>query len=112
MIEVVMNTKELHENLFSYFTTDMVKICEIDGEVRISPIMESVIQTKMLYENLFRLIPTEKVKFREVDGEIRLTPLKETIDYISKLRGILSEYSEMSVEEVLEGKDDDKGLNV
>ena len=70
--------------------------------------METVMNTNTLPEFLLGIIPTEKVHVKEVDGEIRLIPVVETIDYITKLRGSLAAYPEMSVDKFLERKRADK----
>ena len=73
---------------------------------------ETIINTKSLHEVLLKLIQTEKVKLSETDGEIRLIPIEESIDYISKLRGSLAGYPEMSVDKFLERKRADKELEL
>jgi hypothetical protein len=73
-------------------------------------VSETVLNTKTLPKALSKLISTEKVKVRETDGEIHLIPIKEPIDYISKLRGSLTNYPEMSVDKFLERKHADKEL--
>jgi hypothetical protein len=69
---------------------------------------EMIINTKVLPEILFRFIKTEMVTLREVDGEIRIAPHQEPVDYITKLRGSLSAYPEMSVDKFLKRKHKDK----
>ena len=71
---------------------------------------EMMLNTKALPEILSRLIQTEKVKLHATDEEIRLIPIREPIDYITKLRGSLANYPEMSVEKFLERKRIDKEL--
>ncbi|MDR1663468.1 MAG: hypothetical protein LBR83_00905 [Clostridiales bacterium] len=73
--------------------------------------MEMVLNANTLPEPLFRLIRTEKLRVRETGGEIRLIPIEEPIDYIKELRGSLSEYPEMSVDNFLARKHADKGLD-
>jgi len=77
---------------------------------RVIAVTETVLNTKTLPKALSKLIRTEKVEVRETDGEIRLIPIEEPIDYISKLRGSLSDYPEMSVDKFLERKHADKEL--
>jgi hypothetical protein len=76
----------------------------------VNAMTETVLNTKTLPEALSKLIRTEKVKVRETDGEIHLIPIQEPIDYISKLRGSLANYPEMSVDKFLERKHADKEL--
>ena len=74
--------------------------------------IESVINTKSLPDVLFKLIPTEKVRVYEIDGTIQLVPVKETTDCTIGLRGILSDYDDMSVDKFLERMRADKELDL
>jgi len=74
--------------------------------------MSETVNTKALPEILFRLIQTEKVYIKEDNGIIKLVPVTEQIDVISKLRGSLSAYPEMSVDKFLERKHADKELDL
>jgi len=72
---------------------------------------ESIMNTKALPEVLFKLITTDKVRVMEMSGEIRLIPLQEPTDYITRLRGSLAAYPEMSVDKFLTRKHADKELD-
>jgi hypothetical protein len=73
---------------------------------------EIVLNTSALPELLFRIIPTQKVRVIETDGIIQLMPVKEYTDCTIGLRGILSEYENMSVDKFLERKRTDKELDL
>jgi hypothetical protein len=63
-----------------------------------------------LPEVLSKLIRTDKVKVRETDGKICLIPRQVSNEYMSKLRGSLADYSQMSVDEFFARKHVDKVL--
>ena len=68
--------------------------------------------TKALSEILFKLIPTEKVRVKEVNGIIQLMPIEEDLDCTIGLRGILTDFDEMSVDKFLERRHTDKELDL
>jgi len=73
---------------------------------------ETVMDTKALPEFLSKLISTERVRINETDGIIQLVPIKEDNDCTIGLRGLFSEYPEMSVDKFLERKHADKKLEI
>ena len=73
---------------------------------------ETVMNMNTLPEFLFKMIPTKKVRVIENDGMIQLIPVKENTDCTIGLRGILSSYDDMSVENFLERKHADKDLEL
>ena len=72
--------------------------------------VEMVLNTSTLPEPLIRLIHTEKVRVNETGGIIQLMPIKEDVDCTIGLRGMLSDFPEMSVDKFLERKHADKEL--
>jgi len=64
----------------------------------------------MLPEVLVKLIDTEKVRVVESNGVIQLIPIKEAVDCTTGLRGLFSDFPEMSVDRFLARKRADKGL--
>jgi hypothetical protein len=75
-------------------------------------VYETIIDKSALPEFLLRKIPTSKVRVREVDGTVQLSPVRGNIDCTIGLRGVLSEYSNMSVERFLQRKHADKELDL
>ena len=41
MIEMVLNARTLPEQLFRLIRTEKVKVCEMDGEIRLIPVEEA-----------------------------------------------------------------------
>jgi hypothetical protein len=73
---------------------------------------ETVMNTKALPEFLSRLISTERVRIKEINGIIQLIPIKENKDSTIGIRGLFSEYPEMSLDKFLERKHADKELDL
>ena len=73
---------------------------------------ETVMNTKALPEFLSRLISTERVRIKEINGIIQLIPIKDHKDCTIGLRGLFSEYPEMSLDKFLERKHADKELDL
>ncbi|MDR2855005.1 MAG: hypothetical protein LBV40_02465 [Methanomicrobiales archaeon] len=73
---------------------------------------ETVMSTKALPEFLSRLISTERVRIKEANGIIQLIPIKENKDRAIGLRGLFSEYPDMSLDKFLERKHADKELDL
>ena len=69
---------------------------------------ETVMDTKALPEFLSRLISTERVRINEIHGIIQLIPIKENKDCTIGIRGLFSEYPEMSLDNFLERKHADE----
>jgi len=65
-----------------------------------------------LPEILFRTIMTKKVLVKESDGVIMIMPVKEDIDCTSSLRGMFSEYPEITIDKFLERKHADRELDL
>ena len=73
---------------------------------------ETVVDINALLDILLKLIPTKKVRIKEADGIIQIVPVNEVIDCTIGLRGILSDYDIMSVNNFLERKRVDKEMDL
>jgi len=73
---------------------------------------EMIINLNVLPETLFKLIKTKKVGVKEQDGIIQLTPIKDNFDCTIGLRGLFAAYPEMSVDNFLKRKHEDKVLDL
>ncbi|MDR0948841.1 MAG: hypothetical protein LBM69_04940 [Lachnospiraceae bacterium] len=75
---------------------------------------DSVMSTRALPDFLFRHIPTERVRVRELHGMIQLMPINENMintDCTVGLRGLFTEFDEMSTDDFLERKHAEKELD-
>jgi hypothetical protein len=75
-------------------------------------INETVLSRTALPEVLLKMISTNKVRMKEFDGIIQIMPVIESTDCTIGLRGILSGYDVMSVDNFLERKFAEKDLDL
>jgi hypothetical protein len=59
---------------------------------------EMILNTSTLPEPLIRLIHTKRVRVNETGGIVQLMPISEDIDCTIGLRGMFSDFPEMSVD--------------
>ncbi|MDR3314210.1 MAG: hypothetical protein LBS96_07105 [Oscillospiraceae bacterium] len=72
---------------------------------------ERVMSTDALQAFLAAMLHSKKVLVRENNRVVTIVPVEEKADCTAGLRGILSDYPEMSVDRFLERKRADKGLD-
>lgn len=74
--------------------------------------METVMTTRTLPEFLLNIIPTDKVRVKEFDGMIQLMPIKENTDCTIGLRGMFKGDPNLTVDNYLASKREEKELDL